>query len=105
MIAVSVDARGRRNRGGGLRPGDERLALGAEPGVAQEQLPPAGGLAPAFEPAAIDQRPAIEVVIHVAGEDEAVDERRAEEQLLEAPERPETDQIAPGNPHDDLPAA
>src|SRR5438093_3755672 len=100
---VSVDARGGRNRDGGLRPGDERLALGAEPGVAQEQLAPAGGLAPAFEPAAIDQRPAIEVVIHVAGKDEPVHEWCAEEQLLEAPQRPEPDQITAGNANEVLP--
>src|SRR5207237_4408410 len=67
--------------------------------VAQEQLAPRSGFAPALEHAAIDQRPAIEVVVDVAREDEAVDERRAEEQLLEFLERTEPDQIAAADPH------
>ena len=57
-----------------------RLPLRPHLRVAEKQLPPAGRLAPAFERTPIDERPAVEVVIHVAREDEAVDERRVEEE-------------------------
>src|SRR5712692_1768941 len=57
-----------------------RRALRAHVRVAQEHLAPLGRLAPALEDTAINEGPAVEVVIDVAGEDEAVDERRVEEQ-------------------------
>src|SRR5688572_31437801 len=60
---------GRRRRGRELA-GDGGLALRPHLSVAQKHLPPGSALAPALEHAAIDQRPPVEVVIHVAGEDE-----------------------------------
>src|SRR5215831_12734335 len=79
--------------------GDRRLALGAHLGVAKKELAPRRRLAPPFERAAVDERPAVEVVVDVAREDEAVDERRVEEQLLKPLERAEPDQVAA--PHAD----
>src|SRR5689334_22164757 len=78
------------------------LPLRTELRVAQEHLPPLGRLAPALEHAAIDERPAVEVVVDVAREDEAVDERRVEEQLLEPLQRTEPDQIAAADPDEIL---
>src|ERR1700730_15680908 len=71
------DARpvGRDHRWGTLR---------AHPRVAQEELPPRGLLAPPLEHAAIDERPAVKIVIDLTRENEAIDERRVEEQLLKA---------------------
>src|SRR5581483_10119799 len=40
-----------------------RLGLRAHLRVAEEQLPPLGRLAPPLEDAAVDQRPAVEVVV------------------------------------------
>src|SRR5687767_8846220 len=70
-----------------------RLSLRTQLRVAQKQLAPRGRLAPALEHPPIDQRPAVEIVIHVARENEAVDERGMEEQLLEALQRSEPDEI------------
>src|SRR3989442_7963609 len=74
------------------RPDVYRRPLRARLRVAQEQMAPFRGFAPALENAAVDQRPAVEIVIHVARQDEAVHERRMEEQLLKALERAEPDQ-------------
>src|SRR6185369_3514561 len=82
--------RRRRFRKSGL---DGRLTLRPHLRVAEKQLPPLGRLAPALEHAPIDERPAIKVVVHVARENEAVDERRVEEQLLEPLERTKPDEI------------
>src|SRR5687768_8056551 len=60
---------------------ERRLPLRTPLRVAQEELPPRGRLAPSLEDAPIDERPAVEVVVHVAREDEPVDERCMEEQL------------------------
>src|SRR5262249_57079562 len=62
--------------------------------VTKERGPPPGRLEPSFEDTPIDERPAIEVVVDVACENEPVDERSVEEQLLEPLQRPEPDQIA-----------
>src|SRR5262249_57061065 len=67
--------------------------------IAKKQLAPRRRFAPALEDAAIDQRPAVEVVIDVAGEDEPVDQRGVEEQLLKLLQRPEPDQIAAADAH------
>src|SRR3954447_6564162 len=91
------------NRRRDLLPADEGIALRTELRVAQKQLAPFRGLAPALEHMPIDQRPAVEIVVDVAGEDEAVHQRRPEEQLLEAPQRPEPDQIAAAEAYEVLP--
>src|SRR5438067_7830025 len=78
----------------------DRRALRALLRVAKEQLPPRRRLTPALEHAPIDERPAVEIVVDVAREDEAVDERRVEEQLLKSLERTEPDQIAAADPHE-----
>src|SRR5207245_6257225 len=86
------DRRDRRAHAGGRDV--RRLPLRPHRRVAQEQLSPLGAFAPALERAAVDERPAVEIVVDVARQDEAVHERRVEEQLLEALQRPEPDQIA-----------
>ena len=70
------------------------MALRPHLRVSKEHLAPLRGLAPALEHPPIDQGPSIEVVVDVARQDEPVDERGVEEQLLEALERTEPDQIA-----------
>src|SRR5260370_33211193 len=95
--ALSVNARGNgqavEGRAlGGVR-GDFRwLPLWTCLSVSQEHLAPRSGLAPALEDAPIDQRPPVEVVIHVARQDEAIDERRVNEQLLQTLQLAEPDQ-------------
>src|SRR5439155_15031526 len=69
------------------------------PCVAQEELPPLGVVAPVLECPAIDQRPPIEVVVDLTRENEAIDERRAKEQLLEPFKGAKPDQVAPAEPH------
>src|SRR5262249_1179973 len=84
----SVNARG--NGDAAVGAADRRLrSERAFLGVAEEHLAPFRGFAPAFEHAAVDERPAVEVVVHVAREDESVHERRVKEQFLEALERAE----------------
>src|ERR1700686_5318919 len=73
--------------------------LRAHPRVAQEELSPRAILAPPLERAAIDERPAVKIVIDLTREDEAIDERRVEEQLLKALQRAEPDQIAAADPN------
>ena len=68
-------------------------------GVAEEQLPPFGLFRPSLERPAVEQRPAIQIVVDLAGQDEAVDERGVEKQLLEPLERTEPDQVAAAEPH------
>src|SRR5439155_21480643 len=70
--------------------------------VTKEHLAPRGRLAPALEHAAIDERPAVEVVVHVAREDEPVHERRMKEKLLEPFQRPGPDQVAAADAHEIL---
>src|SRR5215475_13943531 len=94
--------RGRNGRRDRCGRGQIRLSLRPHLRVTQEHLAPLGGLAPAFEHAAIDERPAVEIVIDVAGEDEAVDERRAEKQLLEPLERTKPDEIPTADAHEVL---
>src|SRR5579872_4113432 len=88
-----VNASGSRGRAHGL--GAERWrALGTERGVAEKHATPLGRFRPALEHPSIDQRPAVEVVIHITREDEAVDERGVEKEFLKAFERAEPDEIA-----------
>src|SRR6516162_439392 len=105
----SVDAGGNGDAGeapvAALRQEIRRLPLwtqGALSRVPQEHLAPRGRLAPALEHAAVEKRPAVEVMIDVAGQDEAVDERRPEEQILEALQRTEPDQVAAADAHEVL---
>jgi hypothetical protein len=49
----------------------DRLSEWSALRVAQEELAPLGTAAPAFEGAAIEQRPAIVVVVDLASEDDA----------------------------------
>src|SRR4051812_36388171 len=93
----SVNARGNRRDRGGIRDNGRELPLRSELRVAQEHLSPRRGLTPAFEDAPIDERPAVEVVIDVAGENESVDQRRMEKQFLKPLERSEPDQVAAGH--------
>src|SRR6516162_5449322 len=83
-----------------IRRQNGRLALGTHLCVSEEHLAPRGGLAPALEHPAVDERPPVEIVVHVACEDEAVDERRVKEQLLKPLQRPEPDEIAPTHAHE-----
>src|SRR6202795_206467 len=95
FYSSSVNTRGYRNaRDAHARRGDDgRPALRAHLRVAEEELSPRRGLAPVRERAAVEEGPAVVVVVEVAGENEAVDERRMKEQVLEALQRPEPDQI------------
>src|ERR1700689_431430 len=68
------NARGNRQRAHACDLG-RRLALRTQLSVTQKQASPVGRLRPAFEDTAIDERPAVEIVVDVAREDEAVDER------------------------------
>src|SRR5262245_52667899 len=70
------------------------LALRTLLRVSQEQLSPRRPLGPLLERFSIERRPAIEVVIDLAREHEAVHERRVEKEILERFERTEPDQIA-----------
>src|SRR5262249_6309442 len=99
-VASSVNARGRRNGGFDRQEHVGERSLRTHLSIAQEQLAPLGRLAAALAYAAIDERPAVEVVIHVAREDEPVHQRRVEEQLLESLQRSEPDQIAAPYPHE-----
>src|ERR1700686_1703280 len=67
----------------GRRACDGRRTLGPDPRILEKEPPPRGPVAPSLERAAIQEGPAIKIVVEVAGEDEAVDQRRPEEQLLE----------------------
>src|SRR6266545_6278952 len=96
----SVYTRVRRNLGGGRRLW--KIALGADLRVPQKHLAPFGRFTPALEHAPIDERPAVEIMVHIAGQNEAVDERRVEEQLLEALQRPEPDQVATADAYEVL---
>src|SRR5689334_16761228 len=96
-----MDARRNRNERVGRR-WHGQLTLRSHRRVAQEHLPPLRRLAPALEDTAVDQRPAIEVVIDVAGENEAVDQRRVEEQLLEPLQGTEPDQVAAADAYEVL---
>src|SRR5262249_54914892 len=70
-----------------------RRSLRAHLRVPQEQLAPLRALAPSLERPSVEHRPPIEIVIDLARQDEPVDERRVEEQLLESFERTEPNQI------------
>src|ERR1051325_6567405 len=96
--ASSVDARGNGGGIGGVDRGIRR-ADRAQARVAQKHLAPLRRLGPALEHAAIDERPAIEIVIDLARQDEAVDQRRVEEQFLEPLQRAEPDQVAAADAH------
>ena len=61
----------------------KRRALRPHLRVAQEKLAPRRLFAPSLEYPPIEERPATEVVIDLAGQDEPVDHRRMKEQLLE----------------------
>ena len=76
-----------------------RAALGTHPRVAQKQLAPVGFFRPSLERPPIEQRPPIQVVVDLAGQDEAVDERGVKKQLLEPLEGTEPDQVAAAQPH------
>src|SRR5947208_2179312 len=75
------------------------LPLRADGGVAEEHLSPFSRLAPALEDTAVDERPSVEIVVHVAGQDKSIDERGVEEQLLKSLQRTEPDQVAAADPH------
>src|SRR5205814_3519932 len=97
----SVNATGDRRGGEASRPGGvtRRLTLRSHLRVAEEQPPPSRGFRPALECAPVENRPPAEIVIHLARQDEAVDERSMEEQLLQSLERTEPDEIAADEAH------